>query len=70
MQFIVTPSGDEIAIMRAEEVLTLEGALSLYVMKNPNSNIAVRALREVSSANESRMERMEAEVERASSDRS
>ncbi|MFE2289823.1 hypothetical protein [Streptomyces sp. NPDC059452] len=64
MQFIVTPSGDEVAIARAEEVVILEGALSLYVMKNPNSNIAVRVLREVSSANESRMERMEAEVER------
>ncbi|MFJ2202713.1 hypothetical protein [Streptomyces violaceusniger] len=65
MQFIVTPSGDEIAIMKASEVLVMEGALSLYVAKNPNSNLAVRALREVSQANESREARMEAEAERA-----
>ncbi|MBZ9641388.1 hypothetical protein [Streptomyces sp. PSKA30] len=65
MQFIVTPSGDEIAIMKASEVLVMEGALSLYVVKNPNSNLAVRALREVSQANESREARMEAEAERA-----
>ncbi|BDM67535.1 hypothetical protein HEK616_10220 [Streptomyces nigrescens] len=65
MQFIVTPGGDEIAIMKADEALIMEGALSLYVMKNPNSNIAIRILREVSSANESREARMEAEAERA-----
>ncbi|MGD6751932.1 hypothetical protein [Streptomyces sp. BH105] len=64
MQFIVTPGGDEVVIIRAEEALIMEGALSLYVMKHPESNIAIRALREFSSANESRIERIEAEVER------
>ncbi|MDQ0990704.1 hypothetical protein [Streptomyces sp. V3I7] len=67
MQFIVTPGGGEIAIMKPSEVLVVEGALSLYVAKNPNSNLAFRALREVSSANESREARMEAEAERACS---
>ncbi|MEV4907080.1 hypothetical protein AB0N46_20880 [Streptomyces albidoflavus] len=65
MQFIVTPSGDEIAIMEASEVLVLEGALMLYVAKNPDSNLAVRSLREISTANASREARMEAEAERA-----
>ncbi|MFI9391880.1 hypothetical protein ACIG53_13460 [Streptomyces bauhiniae] len=64
MQFIITPGGDEVAVIRPEEVLVVEGALSLYVTKHPDSNIAIRVLREVSSANESRAERMEAEVER------
>jgi hypothetical protein len=66
VQVIATPGGDEVAIMGASEALIIEGALSLYVMKNPNSNLAIRALREVSSANESREARMEEVVERAS----
>ncbi|MFJ2247459.1 hypothetical protein ACIQ9I_02860 [Streptomyces sp. NPDC094461] len=66
MQFIVTPGGDEVAIMKADEVLVMESALSQYVMKNPNSNIAIRVLRELSTANETREARIEDELERAS----
>ncbi|MFE3216127.1 hypothetical protein [Streptomyces antimycoticus] len=65
MQFIVTPGGEEVAIMSAREALILEGPLSLYVIQNPDSNIAVRVRREVSSANESRQARMDEVVERA-----
>ncbi|MEU4028100.1 hypothetical protein [Streptomyces anulatus] len=66
MQFIVTPGGDEVAIMKADEVVVMESALSQYVMKNPNSNIAIRVLRELSAANETREARIEDELERAS----
>jgi hypothetical protein len=66
VQFIATPGGDEVAIMGASEALVVEGALSLYVLKHPNSNVAIRALREVSSANEAREMRMEEAAERAS----
>ncbi|MFF2650427.1 hypothetical protein [Streptomyces sp. NPDC058045] len=70
MQFIVTPGGDEIAIMAPEEVFVIESALALYVMGDPDSRIAVRVLREVSSANGSRTEHMGAEIEHISCDRS
>ncbi|WP_145497559.1 hypothetical protein [Streptomyces sp. CFMR 7] len=64
MQFIVTPGGDEVAIMKAAEVLVMERAMSRYVLENSDSNIAVRVLRELASANESREARMEEEIER------
>ncbi|MFE5117768.1 hypothetical protein [Streptomyces sp. NPDC056669] len=65
MQFIATPGGEEVAVMNAREALIVEVALSLYVMQNPDSNIAVRVLREVSSANESRQARLGEAAERA-----
>lgn len=66
MQFIVTPGGDEVVIVKADEVVIMENALSQYVVKNPNSNIAIRILRELSTANETREVRIEDELERAS----
>ncbi|MFD5385571.1 hypothetical protein ACFWMG_11525 [Streptomyces sp. NPDC127074] len=66
MQFIATPGGEEVAVASAREALIVEDALSLYVMQNPDSNIAVRVLREVSSANESRQVRLSEAVERVS----
>ncbi|MEU3973433.1 hypothetical protein [Streptomyces bacillaris] len=67
MQFIVTPGGDEVATMKPAEVLIMERAMSRYVLENSDSNIAVRVLRELASANESREARIEEEVERARS---
>ncbi|MFJ1994240.1 hypothetical protein [Streptomyces asiaticus] len=67
MQFIATRGGGEVVIMGAREALMLEGALSLYVLKRPDSNLAVRARRAASAANEAREARMEDAVERASS---
>jgi hypothetical protein len=52
--------------MDAREALVVEGALSLYVLKHPDSNIAVRALGEVSRANEAREAGMDDQAERAS----
>lgn len=66
MQFIATQDGGEVAIMDAREALVMEGALSLYVLKNPDSNVAIRALRAASAANEAREARMEEAAERAS----
>ncbi|WP_033306205.1 hypothetical protein RFN58_13965 [Streptomyces iakyrus] len=66
MQFIVTPGGDEIAVMDAREALIVEGALSLYVLKHPESNVAIDALQATSAANEAREARMEEAAERAS----
>ncbi|MFD0649973.1 hypothetical protein I1A49_15375 [Streptomyces malaysiensis subsp. malaysiensis] len=66
MQFIATPNGEEVAVMNARKVLVVEQALSLYAMQNPDSNIAVRVLRDVSSANESRQARMKGASEGAS----
>ncbi|WP_431770874.1 hypothetical protein [Streptomyces cucumeris] len=65
MRFIVISGGDEVAIMKVSEALVAEGALSLYVAKNPDSGVAIRILWEVSSFNEPREARMEDEVERA-----
>ncbi|WP_406349605.1 hypothetical protein OHB10_32265 [Streptomyces sp. NBC_01597] len=65
MQFIATPGGGEVAVMGASEALVIEGALSLYVLKHPDSNVAIRALWEVSSANEAREARIEEAAERA-----
>ncbi|MGW4073753.1 hypothetical protein ACWELB_09585 [Streptomyces asiaticus] len=59
MQFIATQSGGEVAIMDAREALVLEGALSLYVLKYPDSNLAIQVLRAASAANEAREARME-----------
>ncbi|MFI6009100.1 hypothetical protein ACIBAG_09745 [Streptomyces sp. NPDC051243] len=66
MQFIATPGGGEIAIMDAREALVVEGALSLYVLKHPESNVAIDALRAAAAANEAREARMEEAAERAS----
>ncbi|MGA6159564.1 hypothetical protein ACPEIC_40220 [Stenotrophomonas sp. NPDC087984] len=66
MQFIATPGGEEVAVMNAREALILEGVLSVYVMQNSDSSIALRALREVSSANESRQARLDEAAGRAS----
>ncbi|MGW1597394.1 hypothetical protein [Streptomyces sp. NPDC002343] len=66
MQFTATPDGGEIAVMDAREALVLEGALSLYVLKHPDSNVAIDALRAASTANEAREARMEEAAERAS----
>ncbi|MFI0141519.1 hypothetical protein [Streptomyces luteogriseus] len=63
MQFIVTPGGDEIAVMDAREALVV---LSLYVLKHPESNVAIDALQATSAANEAREARMEEAAERAS----
>ncbi|MFD5738565.1 hypothetical protein ACFXJM_11450 [Streptomyces massasporeus] len=66
MQFIATPGGDEIAVMNAREALVVEGALSRYVLKHPESNVAIDALRAASAANEAREARMEEVAERTS----
>ncbi|WP_282689227.1 MULTISPECIES: hypothetical protein [unclassified Streptomyces] len=66
MQFTATPDGGEIAVMDAREALVLEGALSLYVLKHPDSNVAIDALRAASAANKAREARMEEAAERAS----
>lgn len=66
MQFIATRDGGEVAIMDAREALVIEGALSLYVLKNPDSNVAIHALRAASAANEAREACMEEAAERAS----
>lgn len=66
MQFIVTPGGDEIVVMDAREALVVEGALSLYVLKHPDSSVAIDALRAASAANEAREARMEEAAERTS----
>ncbi|MGW1914332.1 hypothetical protein ACWCQS_27295 [Streptomyces sp. NPDC002076] len=65
MQFITTSGGDEVAIMDASEALIVEGALSLYVMKHPHSNIAIDALRDFSRLNEAREARMDDAAESA-----
>ncbi|WP_413809699.1 hypothetical protein [Streptomyces sp. OE57] len=52
--------------MSAREALVLEGALSLYVLKCPDSNLAVRALEAASAANEAREACMEDAIERTS----
>ncbi|MFD8092345.1 hypothetical protein [Streptomyces malaysiensis] len=59
MQFIATQSGGEVAIMDAREALVLEGVLSLYVLKYPDSNLAIRIPKAASAANEAREARME-----------
>ncbi|MEU6138763.1 hypothetical protein ABZ848_00200 [Streptomyces sp. NPDC047081] len=66
MQFIATQDGGEVAIMDAREALVVEGALSLYVLKHPDSNVAIGALRAASAANEAREARMDDAAERAS----
>ncbi|OKK08032.1 hypothetical protein AMK26_03015 [Streptomyces sp. CB03234] len=66
MQFSATPDGGEIVAMDAREALVLEGALSLYVLKHPDSNVAIAALRAASAANEAREARMEEAADRAS----
>ncbi|MFF4150096.1 hypothetical protein ACFYZU_07780 [Streptomyces sp. NPDC001651] len=66
MQFIATPGGGEVAVMNASEALVVEGALSLYVLKHPESNVAIDALRAASAANEAREARMEEAAERTS----
>ncbi|MGQ4490068.1 hypothetical protein ACN6LM_000497 [Streptomyces sp. SAS_281] len=66
MQFLTAPGGGDVAVMKSSETLTVESALSLYVLRNPNSNIAFRMLRDVSQFNEAREARMDDEAEEAS----
>ncbi|MFE0130146.1 hypothetical protein ACFWY6_00890 [Streptomyces sp. NPDC059037] len=66
MQFLTAPGGGDVAVMEPNETLIVESALLLYVLKNPDSNIAVRVLRDVSQVNEAREVRMEDAAEQAS----
>ncbi|MFJ9617823.1 hypothetical protein [Streptomyces noursei] len=52
MQVIHTPPGGAIAVMEAKEAVMIEAALVRYVAANPDSNLAVRMLSDVASANE------------------
>ncbi len=54
MQFLSVPGGGDVAVMESRETLIIESALLLYVLNNPDSNIAVQALRDVSEVNEVR----------------
>ena len=66
MQFLTAPGGGDVAVMEPRETLVVESALLLYVLKNPDSNIALRVLRDVSQVNEAREARMEDGAEQAS----
>lgn len=66
MQFLTAPGGDDVAVMKSSETLIVESALLLFVLNNPDSNIAVRVLRDVSEFNEAREARMDDEAEQAS----
>ncbi|MFE4535789.1 hypothetical protein ACFRKB_11985 [Streptomyces scopuliridis] len=66
MQFLTAPGGGDVAVMEPSETLIVESALLLFVLKNPDSNIAVRVLRDVSEVNEAREARMDDAAERAS----
>ncbi|MBC9724941.1 hypothetical protein [Streptomyces sp. TRM68367] len=59
MQLVHAPVGGGVAVMEASEILLFEVALSRYVLENPNSNLAVRMLADVSRTNEEREARME-----------
>lgn len=63
MQIVHTPAGDGVAVMQAKEALVVESALSLYVMKNPDSRLAIRMLADVSRVNEEREAGMEQAIE-------
>ncbi|MFD4482347.1 hypothetical protein ACFVXC_35345 [Streptomyces sp. NPDC058257] len=65
MQFLTAPGGGDVAAMKSSETLIVEGALSLYVLKNPNSNLAIDMLRDVVRFNEAREARMDDAAERA-----
>ncbi|MBT2390697.1 hypothetical protein J7E87_15000 [Streptomyces sp. ISL-1] len=67
MQILHTPAGDGVAVMRANEVLVIESALSLYVLKHPDSNLAVRMLADVSRVNEEREAAMDEAAESVTS---
>lgn len=54
MQFVYAAADEDVAVMEPKETLILELALSLYVMHNPDSNIATRMMVDVSRANEER----------------
>jgi hypothetical protein len=59
VQLMHTPAGDSVAVMEGSEILLIEVALSRYVLANPDSNLAVRMLADVSRVNEEREARME-----------
>jgi hypothetical protein len=65
MQLADLPDGGVVALMRVEEVLILELAISAYARRNPDSNIAVRALHAVEQANERREHDMDEAAEAA-----
>ncbi|MDT9689546.1 hypothetical protein Q5762_14600 [Streptomyces sp. P9(2023)] len=52
MQIMHTPGGDAVAVMKAKELLLTEVALMAYVAENPDSNLAVRVMRDVVTASE------------------
>ncbi|MFE7117515.1 hypothetical protein ACFU99_19080 [Streptomyces sp. NPDC057654] len=66
MQFVQSPAGDEVAVMRWAEVLIVEQALSRYAMMKPDSNIAARMVADVSRVVQEREARMEDEAEAGS----
>ncbi|MDX3224580.1 MULTISPECIES: hypothetical protein [unclassified Streptomyces] len=51
MQIVHTPAGDGVAVMRPSEIALMESVLSRYVLENPDHNLAVRMLADVSRAN-------------------
>lgn len=65
MQIIYTPGGDVVAVMKAKEAVLTEAALMRYVAGNPDSNLAVRMLRDVVAANEQAEQRAEEAAEAA-----
>jgi hypothetical protein len=52
VQIMHTPGGDVVAAMEVKELLLAEVALMAYVAENPDSNLAVRMMRDVVTANE------------------
>ncbi|MET8679948.1 hypothetical protein ABZW18_20785 [Streptomyces sp. NPDC004647] len=65
MQIIYTPGGDVVAVMKAKEAVLTEAALARYVAESPDSNLAVRMLRDVANANEQAEQRAEEAAEAA-----
>ncbi|WP_180685931.1 hypothetical protein [Streptomyces gossypiisoli] len=65
MQIIYTPGGDIVAVMQAKEAVLTEAALMRYVADNPDSNLAVRMLRDVVEANEQAEQHAEEAAEAA-----
>jgi purine nucleoside phosphorylase len=65
VQIIYTPGGDVVAVMKAKEAVLAEAALMRYVAESPDSNLAVRMLRDVANANEQAEQRAEEAAEAA-----
>ncbi|WP_406172268.1 hypothetical protein [Streptomyces sp. NBC_00996] len=65
MQIMHTPGGDVVAVMKAKELLLAEVALVVYVAENPDSNLAVRMMQDVVTANEDVERRAEEAAESA-----